>query len=256
MKGLFMRKRILASALVGLGLAGAAQAATITVSLKATPVAGTPGLFDVGVYCKSDAAESAAANDDGGVAGFQFDILSVGNTLSVPVQAGVTPALQGKVKNTYALSGYTMNSVPSTWGTQRVPDRLDASAANGYSGPPDVDTDLDALGGSFADTSLGYGYTKLGKNADSTGPSTANGGLGDLVSTEQWQLTSPSVADSLNVVITGPTYYDFNNAANNFISSFQTVVTAPTVLTTVPEPASMGLLAGLVGLAGLRRRKA
>jgi len=240
MKGQTMRIRTLATAgLVALGLGAAAQASTIFCSLKATPVVGTPGLFDVGIYAKTDQGESAPGAGDGGVAGFQFDILSAGDNLAQPLPSAPSGPNFNKVKTTFA--------VPLTsFGFQNNPNKQDGSASNGY--PADADNDLDAVSGSFADTGGTFATTNLGRNQS------ANGGLGDLIATEQWQLNNPVVPEFLNLFIIGPQYYNFANTAGNFRSTYTTSVPTGIVLG-VPEPSILGL-ASVAGLGWIRRRRA
>jgi len=84
MKGKFMRTRnALMAGIVALGLGVGAQASTIFVSLKATPTA-DPLVFDIGVYARTDQGPTSAGGD-GGISGFQFDILSTGDSKIAPV---------------------------------------------------------------------------------------------------------------------------------------------------------------------------
>jgi len=240
-----MRVRtVLAAAIASLGLAVSSQASTIFVKLKINDTGATNAvtgmhIYNVQVFGRTDQLETAPGNGDGGIAGFQFDILSNNNTdavsvnnASIPQAAGVGPNAN-KVKTTFD------PAVSSNFTTQ-LPNREDGSALNGYAS--DTDTDIDAPGGSFFST--GFNKTDLGK---------ASSGDGALIATEVWE-SNPAQNDSLNVFVKGAQFYDFNNTANNFRTNFATVsgVGAPF---TVPEPASLGVLA-LGAVAGLRRRKA
>jgi hypothetical protein len=242
-------RTILASAVAALGFAVSTQASTLTVTLKTTDtgqvVTDSQGksahVFTVDVYAKSNQAATSAGGD-GGFSGFQFDILSQANNVAgsgfaIPeVQAGPP----GKAKTTFNVPGFTT----------LTPNRVDADATNGYAGiggqPADTDTDLDSIGGSFFDAGNTSNTFNLGQDQ------AANGGLGYRVATETWD---GNASDFLQVFVKGAQYYDFTNDANNFHTDFTSVV-ANGAFVTIPEPASLGLLVGLVGLAGLRRRTA
>ena len=150
---------------------------------------------------------------DGGVSGFQFDILSDGNNISAPVPLAATGPNFAKVKTTFAISS-------SDFATQLVPQKIDVGAAQGY--PNDTDTDLDAYAGSFADSNSGFTNTTLGQ---------ASSGNGALIATEQWTIPDGQ-ADHLSVFLTGPQYYDFSNTTpgSGFRTGFtQTVTTGASI---------------------------
>jgi hypothetical protein len=227
-----------------MGLGASVQAATIFVSLQTVNNPVGSNQFDVKLFARSDAAESSAGAGDGGIAGFQFDILSDGDTKSAPVPAGPTGPNFLKVKTEFAVSS-------SDFATQLVPQKKDVGAAELY--PLDLDTDLDAYAGSFADSNSGFSNTTLGKGAS---------GLGALIATEHWTLNGNS--DHLSVFLTGPQYYNFGNTTPGagFRSAFTSVVQDPqggflaSSVGTTPEPASIGLIGAVAGLMLGRRRKA
>jgi len=197
------------------------------------------GVFDVNVFANCTGTQTDGF--DGGLAGFQFDLLSVGTNKLAPLAAGGGP-LAGKVKTTFS------PSVATNFATL-TPSKTDAlPTQNPTAVPPYVaDTDLDAPGGSFSDSgfkSINFGF----------------GGTPQLIATEQWQLINGATSDDLRLYIIGPTYYNDGATATNFQSNFlpgqftsgnQTVTVGA-----VPEPASIGMIGGLIGLAGIRRRKA
>jgi len=200
------------------------------------------GVFDVNVFANTTGTQSDGS--DGGLAGFQFDILSDGTNKVAPLAAGAGP-LAGKVKTTFSPSVATNFSTLTPQKTDALPTQ------NPTAVPPYVaDTDLDAPGGSFSDAgfkSINFGF----------------GNTPQLIATEQWQLINGATSDNLRLYIIGPTYYNDNASATNFQTSylpgqFTSGTQTATIGTAgaVPEPASMGILGGLFGLVGLRRRKA
>jgi len=206
--------------------------------MTATPVAGQPGVFDVNVFANTTGTQTDGF--DGGLAGFQFDILSDGTSKCAPLAAGGGP-LAGKTKTTFS------PTVATNFSTL-TPQKTDATPAqNPTAVPPYVaDTDLDAPGGSFSDS----GFKKIDFGVGNTP---------QLIATEQWQLINGATGDTLRLYIVGPTYYNDGATATNFQTNYlpgQFASGTQTVAITVPEPASIGLLAGLVGFVGARRRKA
>lgn len=240
-----MRVRtLLASAVAALGLATAAHASTIFVTLNAVDTGTTALLngvtakvWNVEVYAKTDQGETAPGNGDGGIRGFQFDILSA--TDSLVATSGIAP--QAGVPATRAQTTF---SAPAGY-TTFFPQRVDAGATNGYA--TDTDTDFDAIGGSLSDPALSASSFDLGKGFSA-------GQLGTKIATEVWQAVGNQ---QLNLFVKGPTYYDFTNTGNGSQSNFATVVANGVTLGTgtVPEPTSLAAI-GLAGLAALRRRKA
>lgn len=241
MKGQTMRIRnLLAAGMIALGVGASAKAATLIITLEAVPVGGNQ--FDINIYGHSDAPTSGVAAGagavDGGIAGLQFDILSAGANLITPVAAAFPNTT--KVQTTFG------PQVAPNFGIKILPDRTDAGAP-AY--PADADTDLDALNGSFADTGTANNKLDLGKNSN-------NGGKGDLLATERWLLNG--AGDTLNPNIIGAQYFNFDNSGNNFRNNFDAVVATPLVVGaagTVPEPATLGLLA-VGSLLSVRRRRA
>ena len=239
-----MRLRSLTAAgLLALGLGASAHASTIFVTLVPTLASDSGGIqtYNIGIFARSGQGASAVGAGDGGVSGFQFDILSDGNNISAPVPLAATGPNFAKVKTTFAISS-------ADFATQLIPQKIDVGPTQGY--PQDTDTDLDAYAGSFADSNSGFTNTTLGQ---------ASSGNGALIATEQWTIPDGQ-ADHLSVFLTGPQYYDFSNttAGSGFRTGFtQTVTTGASigVAGTVPEPTALGLL-GLLGVAGIRRRRA
>jgi len=234
-------KKTLSMILAAAALATAgsfADASLMQAKLIVTPVnSPNNGVYNVQVWAKTDTFD--AANDAGGIAGFQFDILSDGNAKSGPNAASGIGG-SGKVLTTYSVGGGY---------TTLTPQRVDVGAPQGY--PTDTDTDLDALGGSFssADVSAPGINLKIG-----TG-NTAAGNF-DLIASETWTLTDPLQGDHLSLFVLGGQWWDANNSGNNFHTNFTSATTAGADLPAVPEPASLGLLGtAALGLVA-RRRKA
>jgi len=135
-----MRFGTLATAgLVALGFGASAHAATLFLSLQTVANPAGSNQFDVKIFARSDAPESAAGAGDGGVSGFQFDILSDGDSKSAPVPLAATGPNFAKVKTEFAVA-------PADFATQLVPQKKDVGVAELY--PLDLDTDLDAYAGS------------------------------------------------------------------------------------------------------------
>jgi hypothetical protein len=250
MKGITMRvQTLLASAVAALGLVVSVQASTLTVSLKAVDLGTTSTLngqtahnYNIEVYVKSD--QGPVAGGDGGVVGLQYDILS--DQVHTGADATAQPLLQApnKVNTAFPASVSGFSKI--------APTRVDASASNGYA--TDADLDLDAIGGSMSDAGNGSNNFTLGQGHS------APDDLGDLIATERWDAvpsTDPLLPNHLSLFIKGAQYYNFDQSASgtNFHSNFSSVVANGVNLGTVPEPMSLGFLS-LIGLAGLRRRKA
>src|SRR5437879_2115552 len=140
-----MLKRAIVMTGLGLAVASIANgAAIITARLDVTPVTnGSDGLWNVTVFAKADGTPS---NGDGGISGFQFDILStdIPGLKVFPSSQGGGP-LAGKVKTTYNITGFTTQLPAKTDATPA----LNPTAVPPYVGP---DGDLDGVGGSFFDT--------------------------------------------------------------------------------------------------------
>jgi MYXO-CTERM domain-containing protein len=231
--------------LAALGLGASAQASTIFASLQTSLASDTGGVqtWNVAIYARSSQGDSSPGAGDGGVSGFQFDILSDGHNISAPVPAASVGPNFAKVKTTFAISS-------ADFATQLLPQKIDVGAAQGY--PNDTDTDLDAYAGSFADSNSGFTNTTLGKTAS---------GLGALIATEQWTVPDGQ-QDHLSLFLVGPQYYDFSNTTpgSGSRTNFTTTTIDPaggtigTSAGTTPEPAALGFLS-VVGIAGFRRRR-
>jgi len=224
-----MKMRSLIAA-AGVALAGsmAANAAVITMSLVPVVDAGDSTLYHVGVYAKTD------TGIDKGIAGLQFDVLSLGNGLSTSIEDVDDP---GNVKNAFA--GKANGS-----GFSRVPPQFADASTVAY--PTDVDADKDAIGGSFFTTAT---TATAARNNIGTGASP------DLICTIDWRLNNANFPDSLRVFAVGPQYYTGATGTKvNFDSAvFGTATLPPTG--SVPEPTSLAVL-GLGALAAVRRRRA
>jgi hypothetical protein len=252
MKGTTMRVRtLLASAVAALGLASAAHASTLFVTLNPVDTGATVTLngltahvYNIEVWAKTDQGETQAGNGDGGIRGFQFDILS--NSNHTPTDATAVPESgvpSTKAKITFNVPGFSTIT----------PNKTDATASNGY--PLDTDTDQDAIGASISDPGVSSNDFILGQS----GHANYNAVLGNKVATEVWDIVPPPAGsnETLNLFVKGGTYYDFSptGQANNSQGTFANTTTTNAVIGTTPEPASFSMLA-LGGLAIVRRRRA
>src|SRR4051812_19591583 len=138
-----------AGAVLGLAAASVNAAPLLSTSMTMAPNAaataangGIP-VFDVNVFANTTGTQTDGS--DGGLAGFQFDILSDGTGKAAPLAAGAGP-LAGKAKTTFS------PTVSTNFATL-TPQKTDATPAqNPTAVPPYVsDGDLDAPGGSFSD---------------------------------------------------------------------------------------------------------
>ena len=76
-------RTLLAAGVAAIGMSIGAYASTITVSLQSvlTSASGvSPALYNVNIYAKSNQGETSSGAGDGGISGFQFDVLSNGIT--------------------------------------------------------------------------------------------------------------------------------------------------------------------------------
>lgn len=239
-------RKVLSVAAIVLCSALASQASTLTLTGKLVPTqdAVNPQLWHIAIQVQSTGTtDSPAGTADGGVASVQFDLISMGTNNATPAQQTATPPNNTKVKTAYALSA-------SDFGTERLPDRKDATTASdpGNHGTLyNSDGDLDALGGLLSDSGLGYANTTVGRSGFQT------------IATEDWLLNTTQSVETLKLVFGGPGYYDFgdSHASTNFLVAYSSVVDGQTATISVPEPASLALMGfGAIGLVmGLRARR-
>jgi len=179
------------SGIVGSGVAGAA---TISGMLTATPSGSN---YLIKVYLKTDTDDGTGTE---GISGAQYDILSTTGG-ATPFGTAATNTFATPVKNNFARS----NPV------------IEPASSGGYPG----NSNTAAIGGSFstnyADGENG-GDPTIGTPGSDSGP-LVNGY--SLIATETWK--PGSVADTLQLKLVGPTY--FNNSTQN-IANFDSVVTA------------------------------
>jgi len=234
-------RKILGIAVVAVLMAGSVEASTIQARLVATADA-TAGTWNVAIQYRTSQTTNGSGGD-GGLAGAQFDILSVGHNKSNGKPIGPTGPNFTKVVNTWDAafqSGFNLSG----------PAKQDAlPAQNPGNALYDNDGDFDSLGTSVSDPTAGSNKYQLGYNL--------TGNNWQTVATQQFVLVDPLGSDSLQLVIKGPLYYDFNNTAQNFQTAFTTVdAGSPVVIGAVPEPTSIALLAmGGVGAVVVARRR-
>jgi hypothetical protein len=244
-----LMRKVLSVAAIVLCSALVSQASTLTLTGKLVPTqdASNPLLWHVAIQVQStgttDGSVETPGTNDGGVASVQFDLISVGTNNTTPAQQTTTPPNNTKVKTVYAVSS-------SDFGTERLPDRKDATPASdpGSHGTLyNSDGDLDALGGLLSDSGLGYANTSVGRNGFQT------------IATEDWLMNTATSLETLKLVFGGPGYYDFGSghANTNFLVAYSSVQDGQTALIGAPEPASLGLMGlGAIGLVmGLRARR-
>jgi hypothetical protein len=218
--------------------AAVAQASNINTQLVATKDATDPTLWHVAIQVQ---AQGTSAAQGGGVAGMQFDVISKGTNISTPVPNGTSGANLNRVKTVYSIQA-------ADFGVLRIPDKLNATPANNQLGaafaPYYVDDgDLDALGGSFADSNQSQSNTTLGMNGFQT------------IATEDWTVPIGQ-SEGLSLLVVAPLYYDFSATATNGLVAYTTInngaTTAPIVIN-FPEPASFVLMGlGSLALAACR----
>jgi hypothetical protein len=220
---------------------GSAQASTLTLTGKLIQQqdATNPLLWHMTVQVQSTGTtDSAPGTADGGVASVQFDIISVGTGNAAPVQQSISGPNSTKVKTVYSLSS-------SDFGTERLPDRMDATPASdpGNHGTLyNSDGDLDALGGLLSDSGLGYANTTVGRSGFQT------------IATEDWLMNSPTSLETLELIFGAPRYYDFGSghADTNFLVAYAVVNDGETP--TSPEPTGLVLaFSAALGLAAFRQ---
>jgi hypothetical protein len=170
---LALARIVLIVSLIGFLSSHMVRASTLDAQLVVTP-ANTPntGLHNVAIQVQSIGTTDGTAGD-GGIAGLQFDIVSLGTNLVQPVEQIVSGSRRSRVKTVFNLS-------PSDFSLQALPLRTDAIP--GFKAlPPEfapfyvADGDPDAVFGSFQDSSS-QSNTTLGRSGMTT------------IATEQWQL--------------------------------------------------------------------
>ena len=104
---------------------GSASASTIYVTLWAYYDYNLQN-YTVSVFARTDRGETMPGYGDGGISGFQFDILSDGTNTAAPVPFAPSGLNFGKVKTVFHLSS-------SDFALQKIPQKIDVGAGSGVS---------------------------------------------------------------------------------------------------------------------------
>jgi len=238
-------RKILAVAVLVVLSASLAQASNISAKLLATQDGTDKTLWHVAVQVQSEGTNSDAAHG-GGVAGMQFDITSLGAGKATPLPNGASGANLNRVKTTWALGA-------GDFGVLRVADKANALPAANQLGANFAqfyadDGDLDAMGGSFADSNGSQSNVTIGLGAFQT------------IATQDWSIPVGTI-DTLNLMVVAPTYYDLTASATNGFGNYTTTNNGATTpvsiqIGAVPEPATLALMSfGVVGLIAVARRR-